>query len=526
MYRRLLGLLSIFILSILPLATMTETKPDPHERPATAPSSLAYDEPFRLQYHFSPAANWMNDPNGMVYYDGEYHLFYQYHPDDIVWGPMHWGHAVSTDLVNWQHLPIALYPDELGYIFSGSAVIDWHDTAGFGAEAMIAIFTHHDPAGRQSQSIAYSLDKGRSWTKYAGNPVIPTPANIRNFRDPKVFWYGDGAGSGHWAMALAAGSAILFYTSPDLKHWQASGGFGFGYGSTEGVWETPDLFELPVDGGPESRWVLTVGVGDGSPAGGSGMQYFVGHFDGQTFTSDNPKTTALWADYGADFYAAQSWSDLPDDRRLWLAWLSNWRYANQTPTEPWRSAMTIPRVVGLTQTAAGIRLTQSPAHELNSLRRQSHHWANLAIQANESWQPGIAGELLEIIATFAPEPGVNALGLHLRVGDDERTTISYGPKSNTLIVDRVEAGDGSFNDQFAAIHAAPVRLIDGQLRLHLFVDRSSLELFVNDGSVSFSELLFPAAGSLGLTFFSSAGKTTIVDLEIHELARALFFASP
>ncbi|MCB8963093.1 MAG: glycoside hydrolase family 32 protein [Ardenticatenales bacterium] len=492
----------------------------------SAPTRLPYDEPFRPQYHFSPAQNWMNDPNGMVYYAGEYHLFYQYHPHDIVWGPMHWGHAVSTDMVNWQHLPIALYPDEIGTIFSGSAVIDWHNTAGFGSEAMVAIFTHHSEHLGQCQSLAYSLDKGRSWTKYEGNPVIPNPPDIRDFRDPKVFWYGTGEMEGHWVMALAAGSAILFYTSPDLKNWAASGSFGYGYGSTEGVWETPDLFELPIDGGANRRWVLTVGVGDGAPAGGSGMQYFIGQFDGQTFTSDNPKETTLWADYGADFYAAQSWSNTPDGRRLWLAWMSNWPYSNKTPTSPWRSNMSLPRVVGLTQTAAGIRLTQQPVSELATLRQASHSWHNIEIAADAGWQPEVSGELLEIMAEFVPAPAVSSFGLHVRLGDGEQTTLSYEPENQTLAVDRVASGVSTFCEDFAVVNSVHVAMIDGHLWLHLFVDRSSLELFVHDGSICFSELIFPAETSRALAFFSRGGVTTLARLDIYEIDNAAFYAAP
>jgi fructan beta-fructosidase len=343
---------------------------------------MSLQEPYRPQYHFTPPANWMNDPNGLVFYAGEYHLFYQHHPDAPVWGPMHWGHAVSPDLIHWQHLPIALYPDENGTIFSGSAVIDWRDTAGFGAEAMIALFTHAN-GNLQSQSLAYSTDKGRTWTKYAGNPILTPPPHLRDFRDPKVFWYGD-ADTGHWVMAVAAGNAILFYTSPDLKTWKPSGGF-VGYGSTEGVWETPDLFPLPVDGGPDTRWVLIVGVGDGAPARGSGTQYFVGHFDGSTFTSENPKEAILWADYGADFYAAQSWSDEPQGRRLIIGWMSNWQYANTTPTTTWRSAFTLPRELSLTATPLGIRLIQHPLPELHTLRKNSRNWQNQTIPANTQY---------------------------------------------------------------------------------------------------------------------------------------------
>jgi fructan beta-fructosidase len=234
---------------------------------------IVASELYRPQYHFSPQANWMNDPNGPVYCDGEYHLFYQYHPESPVWGLMHWGHAVSCDLIHWQHLPIALYPDEHGMIFSGSAVVDWNNAAGFGEKAMIIIFTYNKEH-KETQNLAYSTDKGRTWTKYAGNPVIPHPNYLRDFRDPKVFWH-----ENHWVMSLAAGDMILFYASPDLKHWEQSGSFGGGYGCTSGVWETPDLFKLPVDNGPETRWVLTVGVGNGGPAGGSGTQYFIGEFN-------------------------------------------------------------------------------------------------------------------------------------------------------------------------------------------------------------------------------------------------------
>ena len=235
---------------------------------------------YRPSFHFTPPSNWLNDPNGLLYFEGEYHLFYQYHPHSTLWGPMHWGHAVSVDLVNWQHLPIALHPDEHGMIFSGSAVVDWHNSAGFGEKTLVAIFTYSNER-RESQNLAYSTDKGRTWTKYAGNPVIPYPDHF-NFRDPKVIWHED-----HWVMSLAAGDTVLFYTSIDLKHWDQSGSFGGGYGSTDGVWETPDLFQLPVANASDSRWVLIVGVGNGGPAGGSATQYFIGDFDGRNFVSEN-----------------------------------------------------------------------------------------------------------------------------------------------------------------------------------------------------------------------------------------------
>jgi fructan beta-fructosidase len=478
---------------------------------------------YRPHYHFTPSQMWLNDPNGMVYYDGEYHLFYQYHPGSNVWGPMHWGHAVSRDLVNWEHLPVALAPDELGYIYSGSAVIDWKNTAEFGPEAMVAVYTYHEPTTEaQSQAIAYSTDRGRTWTKYAGNPVIPTPPNTRNFRDPKVFWHDAGQGRGHWVMLVGASDAVLFFTSPNLKDWKPSGSFGFGYGSFDGVWETPDLFELPLDGGPDSRWVLTVGVGDGGPAHGTGMQYFVGQFDGQQFTSENLKEAVLWADFGADFYAAQSWSDAPGNRRLWLAWMSNWRYANVTPTNIWRSSMTLPRELQLRQTAAGIRLVQTAVPELTQLRQKQHTWQQITVEPERPFVPNIQGQTVEIVAELAVPAEAHSLGIRVAVGSGTATTVSYAPQRHTLSVDRTRSGVVHFQPDFAQIHHAPLPLADAVLRLHLFVDRSSVEVFAGDGLVVFSELIFPNEDGVQIEVFAEGTAVTVHNLTIFELGAAQF----
>jgi fructan beta-fructosidase len=293
-------------------------------------SGMAVYETYRPQYHFTPQTGWMNDPNGMVYYEGEYHLFYQHYPDSTVWGPMHWGHAVSQDLIHWQHLPVALYPDKLGYIFSGSAVVDWNNTSGLGtAEAppMVAIYTYHDPGGErqgridfQTQGIAYSVDKGRTWTKYEKNPVLPNPG-IRDFRDPKVSW---NEVSKQWVMTLAVKDHIEFYGSPDLKKWSKLSEFGNTIGAHGGVWECPDLFSLK-DGEGNSKWVLFVSINPGGPQGGSATQYFIGNFDGKNFMPQD--TLARWIDYGADNYAGVTWSDIPasDGRRLFIGWMSNWQ---------------------------------------------------------------------------------------------------------------------------------------------------------------------------------------------------------
>lgn len=469
----------------------------------------------RPLYHFTPPSNWMNDPNGLVYYRGEYHLFYQYHPDNANWGPMHWGHAISRDLVNWEHLPIALYPDDNGTIFSGSAVIDWQSTAGFGKEAMVAIFTH-DRGGVQSQSLAYSTDQARTWMKYPGNPVLSPPNNLSDFRDPKVFWYGK-PDAGHWVMALAADNMILFYTSPDLTHWTSSGGFGSGYGSTSNVWETPDLFELSIDGTLETCWVLTVGVQGGGPARGSATQYFVGAFDGTTFTSENPKDTVLWADFGADFYAAQSWNDEPNRRRIMLGWMSNWRYANVTPSTTWRGMFSLPRELSLTRTIAGIRLVQQPIPELMNLRSGHRHWEDETILPGENILAGLQGDSFEIVTDFQVDSRVESFGFRVRVGNGEETIIAYSPRKQKVFLDRTRSGRSDFHPGFAGIHFADLALVNGCLRLHIFVDRSSVEVFANDGLVTFSDSIFPSAGSLGIELFSQDGVTQLVALDFYRL---------
>ena len=482
---------------------------------------MPLNEPYRPQYHFTPSKNWMNDPNGLVHYAGEYHLFYQHNPDDTVWGPMHWGHAVSRDLVNWQHLPIALYPDEHGMIFSGSAVIDWNNTAGFDKEAMVAIFTHHSESARQSQSLAYSTDKGRTWTKYEGNPVLEPPKNIKNFRDPKVFWYGD-AENGHWVMAVTGGNVILFFSSPDLKTWESTGGFGFGYGSTQGVWETPDLFQLPVDGGSETRWVLTVGVGDGGPAGGSGTQYFVGDFDGKSFTSDNPKDTILWADFGADFYAPQSWNEKPDDRRIWLGWMNNWRYANLIPTSTWRSAFTLPRELSLKTTPEGVRLIQKPFAGFQTLRGDRQSWKNQKISG--ATQYPLSGPAFELLARFQIIPNMPAdrLGFRIPTADGGFTTIGYTTKSQKLFIDRSQCGETEFSPAFSGVQMAPLKPENGVIDLHIFVDSSSVEVFANDGQVVLTDQIFPCAENSSLEVFSDSGEIQLDSLEIYRLRPASF----
>ena len=463
---------------------------------------MNYDEPYRPQVHFSPPTQWMNDPNGMVYYAGEYHLFYQHYPDSNVWGPMHWGHAVSEDLVEWENLPVALYPDSLGWIFSGSAVVDHGNTSGLGesgGDPLVAIFTYHNDslqqAGRddhQYQGIAYSNDRGRSWTKYAGNPVIPNTEAIRDFRDPKVVW---DAERGQWLMVFAALDQILFWRSNNLIDWERLNAFGPGLGNHDGVWECPDIFPLQVAETGESQWVLLVSINSGGPNGGSATQYFVGDFDGTAFTLDPTFAgdvrgdSGVWLDYGRDNYAGVTWANVPDNdgRRLFVGWMSNWAYADDVPTTVWRGAMTVPRTLSLHQTAEGYRVYSSPIEELTSLREQAkmfhgeHRIENTGSGAFEL-------DLSYVLdATAADTLGVelqNALGETLRV--------SYDPRTDMFYTDRQGAGPNDFSDRFAlAPHRAPRISNSDTLRMHLIVDRASVEVFADGGATVLTDIVFP-----------------------------------
>jgi sucrose-6-phosphate hydrolase SacC (GH32 family) len=625
-----------------------------------------YSEPFRPQYHFTPEKNWMNDPNGLVYYEGEYHLFYQYNPFGDKWGHMSWGHAVSPDLVHWKHLPLALAEENGVMIFSGSAVVDWKNTSGFGQDGkppLVAIYTGYRSSDNlQFQCIAYSNDKGRSWTKYSGNPIINI--NSKDFRDPKVQWYEP---TQRWIMtvSLSAEHKVCFYGSKNLKDWTLLSEFGPA-GATGGVWECPDLFELPVAGTKETRWVLAVNIGSGSVAGGSGGQYFIGRFDGTRFVADqdsavkptpefvpegkaiadfegttygdwkvtgdafgprpaqgrlanqnpvdgykghglvnsfyqgdqttgtltspefevsrpfldfligggsHPETRmdlwvegkvvrtasgednerlvwrswdvreflgkqarleivdqatggwghinidqimladaparagsepALWFDYGPDYYAAASWSDIPpsEHRRLWLGWMSNWQYGQDVPTTPWRSAMSIPRQVGLCKTAQGIRLSQKPVAELQSLRDKQFQFKGGDIAEANDWLARLQmrGDQLEFVVEFEPQ-NAGVEGVKVLKGSGEQTLIGVDRDRGTVFVDRTHSGNVSFHPKFPGVFEAPLPARDNSLQLHVFVDACSVEVFVNDGEQVFTTLVFPSGDSRGIELF-------------------------
>jgi fructan beta-fructosidase len=482
-----------------------------------------YKEKHRQQFHFSPEEKWMNDPNGMVFFNNEYHLFYQYHPFGTTWGPMHWGHAVSKDLIHWEQLPIALYPDEHGDTFSGSAVVDWNNTSGLfqNGPGLVAIYTSADnypdsERPRQRQSLAYSTDNGRTWTKYEGNPVL-SDVNITDYRDPKVFWHEE---TNKWVMVLATGQSITIYTSPNLKDWEFASEFGNNAGSHDGVWECPDLFQLPVDGDVNiQKWVLFVSIGDNHDfKEGSRTQYYIGEFDGTTFVNENTDETILWMDHGRDNYAGVSWSDIPaeDGRRIYIGWMSNWRYANQVPTEDWRSAMTLPRELSLTSSEDGVRLVQKVVPEINSIRKGSQGYQNLTIESNQPTSFNMFSPLMEVNMEFEKQTS-NSFGIVLQSSEDEKTVIRYDVEKELISVDRTNAGDNSFSESFPAVQNASLKTKNDRIKLQIFIDASSIEVFANDGKVVFTSLIFPNQPYEKIVLFSNEGNIRVSSLKLTEL---------
>ncbi|WP_445490803.1 GH32 C-terminal domain-containing protein [Niallia sp. 03133] len=479
-----------------------------------------YNETYRPQFHYTPEANWMNDPNGTVYYKGKYHLFYQYYPYSTQWGPMHWGHAVSKDLVHWEHLPVALAPDSNGQIFSGSIVVDYHNTSGFGDEnnpPLVAIYTQNNN-GQQNQSIAYSLDEGNTWTKYEGNPIMkdfPKP----DWRDPKVFWHEE---TNSWIMPLAAKDQIIFYTSSNLKDWTFASEFKPQNATDQTLFECPEIFSLPVDGNKNNnKWVLTTSLGDGAIAGGSGMEYYIGSFDGKTFTPDTPD--AHWLDYGPDFYAGVTWENAPnnDEYRTMIAWMSNWKYANNTPTSTWRSANTIPRKLELKTLDTGeVRLIETPISQLEVLRNNLKSYNQQTIKEQNNLLSDIHGDTIELVADFKVNDttSASAFGFKVRKENDQFTTIGYNKNSQTIYIDRTHSGDAGFYDQFAKIHEAPLTPANGHIKMHIFIDRSSVELFGNNGQISITDQIFPDPSSNAVELFANDGAVTLDSLQVYSLS--------
>lgn len=504
---------SIFILTI---GILTSSCHNNHVQISGTKKTVTgyYHEQYRPQYHFSPESGWMNDPNGLVYYEGEYHLFYQYYPDSIVWGPMHWGHAVSRDLIHWKHLPVALSPDSLGYIFSGSVVIDINNTSGFGSvekPPMVAIFTYHDPVLEksgsntfQSQGIAFSLDKGRSWTKYSGNPVLKNPG-IRDFRDPKMFWNPDVK---KWELIMAVKDRVHIYSSADMKTWTFESEFGKDIGAHGGVWECPDLFPIKIAWTEVVKWVMLVSINPGGPNGGSATQYFTGNFDGHKFVPD--ETEVKWVDLGRDNYAGVTWSNIPenDGRRIFIGWMSNWDYATVVPATSWRSASTIPRELILLLDNGHYFLTSLPLSELGGLRIKSDT-ASVRMQTfnGEKEIPTRNVSLMQSELLFGFEltsSPSDTVGIILENSNKEKLIIGYSKSHKQFYVDRRAAGNSGFSKEFGRISTAPYDA-GPVLKLHLFIDASSVEVFVDDGRLVMTNLIFPGEKFTNLKLFSKGG---------------------
>lgn len=497
---------------------------------AAGATGAATGDPFRPAFHYTAGRNWLNDPNGLVYLNGTYHLFYQHNPFGPDWGNMSWGHATSRDLLTWDEQPVAIACDEHEAIFSGSAVFDEFNTSGLGttdAPPLVAIYTsaYSDAsplAGRQAQSLAYSLDEGLTWTKYHGNPVLDRGS--AEFRDPKVFWYDGGAGS-YWVMVAveAVQRQVVLYKSDDLKAWEHLSTFGPA-NATGGVWECPDLFELPVDGDPQdSRWVLIVNLNPGGIAGGSAGQYFLGTFDGVAFRSESTVTEGLqtdgsrmreygWLDWGRDYYAAVSFSNMPDGRRVMIGWMNNWDYARETPTGAWRSAMSLPREVSLIRVDGTLVLRQRAVDPFCGLGTVQYQLGPQALAPGVLALPPTA-ETARIDVEFRPGTA-DSVGLLVRSAGDERTIISYDVAEGILRLDRRESGNVRFHDAFPSIEAVAVPLQDGHLRLRVYLDRCSVEVFAQDGLATVTDLVFPSPAGTALAVFAQGEGAHLVGLDV------------
>ena len=484
-----------------------------------------YNEPYRPQFHFSPKTNWTNDPNGLVYFDGEYHVFYQYNPFGDTWGHMSWGHAVSPDLIHWQELPVALAEENGVMIFTGSIVVDERNTSGFcsdGKACLVAVYTGHTPKSAtantlQTQNLAYSNDRGRTWTKFSANPVLDL--KMTDFRDPHVFW--SAAGS-RWVMAVALPNEhkVLFYGASDLKHWSKLSEFGPA-GAVGGQWECPTLAELPVDGSPtRTRFVLKIGLNPGGLQGGSGEQYFVGTFDGTKFTNDNPATTTLWTDYGKDCYCALVFNGLPRTQTpVMLGWMNNWQYAGKVPTQPWRGQMTLPRQVGLKTTPAGLRLVQQPAAILATLRGERFAWSGQNVQELNTALKAKAGTGYEL-QTSITLGDAQKIEWKLLASDGAWTTVGYDRAKGEIYLDRTRSGNVAFSKDFPGRITAPLTLPAGVLKLRIIVDRSTLEVFAQDGLVAMTDLTYPPAGANNIEFTTEGPAPKRTEVELWPLTSA------
>ena len=505
---------------------------------------------YRPSYHFTPLYGWMNDPNGMVYKDGEYHLYFQYNPYGSKWGNMHWGHAVSKDLVHWEHLDPAIARDPVGHIFSGSSVIDKKNTAGFGKDAIIAIYTNNSVNHDEVQCIAYSNDNGRTFTKYEGNPVLTPFDGLKDFRDPKVFWYEKGK---CWYMIVSADKETRFYKSKNLKKWTYVSAFGKGLGQQPCQYECPDFFQLPVNGDKKKmKWVMTMNINPGCWFGGSATEYFVGDFDGKKFTCPDANEVK-WLDWGKDHYATVTFSNT-GDRVLGITWMSNWQYANLTPFKQNRGANGLPRELKLYEKNGKYYISEDVAPEVYALRKDTKNVADASV-SDEKMLAGVAANMegaFEIEADVTPDANGIA-GIEISNNKRERTMIYFDMKQGKVVMDRTESGLSDFGKQsvphdielawdkqlaaegkqparitnsinykndFALATWAPLSLCeDGKKTYHvdIFVDKSSVELFVDGGRIAMTNLVFPVAPYENVKLYTQGGKAEFKNLKVHKL---------
>ncbi|KUO65309.1 MAG: glycosyl hydrolase family 32 [Lutibacter sp. BRH_c52] len=527
--------LILVVLGLFVLFGCKQTAKEGQDTSQNVDKIYSEEELYRPNFHFTPKKGWMNDPNGMFYKDGYYHLYFQHYPDGNVWGPMHWGHAISTDMVTWKEMPIAIYPDEKGYIFSGSSVVDVNNSSGFsknGIEPIIAMFTYHDMDGEkagkinyQSQAIAYSLDEGQTFTKYSENPVIKNPG-IKDFRDPKMFW---DSIHNKWLMVLAAGQKIMFYSSSNLKDWKLESDFGDGIGAHGGVWECPDFFPMVVQGTEVVKWVLFVSINPGGPNGGSATQYFVGDFDGKQFKIDksfekdlnNTEHKSIWIDYGRDNYAGVTWANIPDTngRKLFMGWMSNWDYANIVPTETWRSAMTVARTVELQKVDASYRLLFQPVKELSNYRSTKFKKASIAIKRAEKIIDSKAIDLSSTEINFKISDLKNS-GFIFKLTNKQGDTLAFGYNNSdkNFFVDRRKSGKTEFSEKFAnRVSLAKRTSLNPDLLGTIIIDKTSIELFFDNGETVMTEIFFPNSPFSELRIEPKDQEFILDNIEIHKL---------
>lgn len=471
-------------------------------------------ETYRPVYHHTPVYGWMNDPNGMFYKDGVYHLYFQYNPYGSMWANMTWGHSTSTDLTHWTYEGTAIVPDAWGAIFSGSCVVDKDNTAGFGKGAVVAFYTSakSTPWGDvQSQSMAYSLDSGKTFIKYEHNPILTSTE--RDFRDPKVFWYAPGK---HWVMMLAVGQEMQIYSSGNLKEWKKESSFGAMQGAHGGVWECPDLVEVAVEGSKEKKWVLICNLNPGGPFGGSAAQYFVGSFDGKKFVNESP-TQTKWLDWGKDNYATVTWSNAPAGRCIALGWMSNWQYANSVPTTQYRSANTLARDLTLYRVGGELYLKSKPSPEIKKARAEEKKIPTFEVKGNYEVASLLADNKGAYEIEMAIEnKGTSKIDFSLMNEKGEKVAMYYDVVRKQFVMDRSASGIVGFSRDFPAVTVAPVRNTD-QIHLRLFIDRSSVEAFGEDGEYVMTNLVFPAEPYNRMVFSSDKGSYIVKSMNVYRL---------